>query len=608
MDALRAKLRQTFAAAVSDGRLTESLAESKEAAVSGDTLRDKMKQALRDAADDGRLEKAFQSVQQDSWNDTRSAIRQTLTAAAADGRLEAAMNDVRKTSAPSSDARAQVQQVIAEAASNGRLEEALAGGQNAASVVSINALRSRLKATFAQATADGSLAVTLSGIQSRLASENTSDALRLKLQQTFSKASFDDELESDMLDLKAQARAVLCDGLQSGALRAALFEVHKEQASLEELRQRAGAALAKAAESGVLSEVLTETIKPQSKPAAATGFSALKAKLQSMFFRASKDGSFGAALKQVKPPAPSPSEALALKLRKTFNDAASSGQLTNALQEVTAPQESLPKASEAMPAKPTVAKGTTRPRPARVSAAKPPTPVSMSPVPAKFDYTPPMSASKRNRRVIGGVARVPAAEAPPPLDPFPLSPSRRSMVPAFRMDVYGASSASGDSKSPKGYDMIPHEDDALGCAASQWSIPLAHGISHLRVQPGSKLHFSQSTQQPSSKFRSNSVHNMETSHNSGMPKSHMSAMALDLDDEEWEEEEKPVKLASAARSKSVDQASVTKLPPVYMNSSTGIPSWSAKLPPTQKRNAIASAIAFRPETSAQQWDVSRCVL
>lgn len=257
-----------------------------------------------------------------------------------------------------------------------------------------------------------------------------------------------------------------------------------------------------------------------------------------------------------------PEEALASKLKSTFLQASLSGRLASSLQEVTKHEKSLP--SEAvtiavpLPAKPMAAKGSIRPCRRSIKLAAPvitePELVITEPM------SSPSSSSKRNRRVIGGVARAPTADLESPsVSPSP-APGR--MVPAFRSGVQEGSTIS----------------------------------SHLRVQPGSTL------SGPSSKGRSSS----RTSLNALRP-----AMAMDLDMADIRPPSSSFSYSEVARSFQTAQSgnaahvnkATSKLPPVGRAAAwaSGNPTWAAG----SKKNAATSSFQVDLGMSAHQWDVSR---
>jgi len=476
LESLRLQAQQAILNGLSSGHLRTTLAEIKSTQESDECRKESLRLSLKDtiskAARDGRLETALksqtaQSSDEAAVDDLRSKLRCTLLEAASDGRLEAELQKSTKDADSRSDdieqMRIKVRSALCEAHSTGRMQATL------------NEMR-----------------------QDRGVESNDSiEVLRMRARQTILDAAEDGRLQ-------VEARRI-SEGSAKGT-----FENVEALPEMEHKRARQ-----------------TEVAKPQ----ILSGFSAIAAKLRTSFFGAAKDGSLSHAFQQIqKPVAQTPEELVFAKLRQTFAGAAASGQLSEAFSKIRPPDVDLPKdadetqdlrqhvrmvlstaaqdgslldaladfrqsqqtsvsegaaaavrntESTAIPAKPTAAKGATRPCRHYVRAstlgnaaisATPEVEYENGAVPT------PTAASKRNRRIIGGFARPATAEDQEASEPMSPATGRRSLVTTFRMDVSEAS-ATGN---------------------------------HLRVQPGSKLRCSsQSTSTPR-------VSNMQ------------SAMALDL--------------------------------------------------------------------------------
>jgi len=288
---------------------------------------------------------------------------------------------------------------------------------------------------------------------------------------------------------------------------------------------------------------------------------------------------------EVKQPKPDSLEEVRQRALFLLSGASEDGRLSSVLSQIQQSQQKLPMAIDVLagpvPAKPTAAKGATRPCRQYSKASV----VSVvDEVPGIARPETPVSASKRNRLIFGGIERPAAADAHAAEVSTPRTPGRRSMVPAFRMDIYGGSAAGdSDSSLPRGYDDGDIDSSASG--ASQWSIPLPFGVSHLRVQPGSKLHFNHPQGQPSSKVHTNSK-----------PPGARSAMVLDLDMEVATPSSSPPSATMlSARPQSLGPMRVTKaapkLPSVFANEASGT------------TMSAVSKFTLGTESSAHQWDV-----
>lgn len=603
-----------------------------------------------------------QQARQPDANSLKSKLRNVLAQAADDGRLSTALTKVKESQAEQQiqAVTEKARQTLVEAALTGKLTQAFSQvgmrpkeAQEPKTIESdadVECMRQDLKKTFMDALNKDTLRDAFKGVQpQKFVEEPSLEDLRLRardsllgavkdgcLQETLKQVSAAQEASDGNLEsLRSQACGVLSQAVNNGNLARALMEVKQQQAAHDTNKE--------------IAEVAKHELpNMDAKASLAKGFACLGAKLKSVFAATALPGApFALALKEALPrPAAQPSadDALRAKLTASFAGAANSGRLATAMQKVKEEEKleeiqkkardvfssaqlegrlssaleevfgknSQPASAETEPkledtsatkaaavAKPTSAKGTTRPihRFGRNSASKPSTPstasaeatalpaLPQSPLqsPSRAQSPAYSSSAKRSRRVFGSIARGPALDLEPSfVAADPASPGRRSLVSTFRMDVVEASTK-GD------YSYSLENEDFLDDMAEE-------SVSRLRVQPGSKL-----------RSASHASHNQR------------SAMAMDLDEATSPTSSRSMRPVHSTRvSRSLGAVRVTKSP--KLEATSKLPSVSSsiagegKLPATpllpsasRKKSSAATFAAWDMQIGhkAHQWDVSR---
>lgn len=507
--------------------------------------------------------------------DVLSEARAAILAAAFDGRLAAAVEEtIRERPKPSVDElRVMLKQTLSTAAADGRLNIAITEAKKE----SLEDIRLLAQQALSKANEDGSLQRAFRNLQADSVEESSHDPIECKVGDMASGGLriLSDGIEeakdlSGLDEMRSSVKQLLSEAASNGALFKALTEARLcadlapektvgtiDKLSLDEIRGSVRQVLVEAVTNGALRNALADAkLGPQQplQPVKPSGTQPLDygmiMKLRSTFVRAASSGRLAAVLKEVKKPEEYAVQVLRQQVKLILSTSEQDGRLANALSKMGQSNPKLHMPSNAA----TDAAGT-----AEVTTG-----------------VPLISSSKRNRRIMGGISREPAVSHPEPPAPsappsFPSTkPGKQSMVSAFRMDIYGGSAIANPSV-PLGYDDV---DD--GFEDSQWSIPSPHGVSHLRVPPGSTL-------------RSH-PHRPRTPKSS----SSRSAMALDLDQQEH---------SSPSASRQAEFSTLALQPLGSARVTKGFP----KLPSIVGKGKVSYPICDLG-LSAHQWDVSGALL
>jgi hypothetical protein len=536
---IRAKARHTILNAARDGRLTETFDEVKgsNAEHKLETLRKDMKDVLLNGLYNGHLQSALQSryekksaesIEEGSTDSLFQRARQALVQGAFSGQLGTAFSQVaspsdkKETPAPSVEAlRLEMRNTFLSAVQSGSLQRTLADLKKQSDTPPIGELRARARVALEAALGDGT---------------TSAEDDRRAMREMFVKAEGDGSLQNALAkvseapvvaeskpdkvaDICRQACCVLLESAQNGKLAAALTDVVGHEPVVDVCRQ-ARCVLLESAQNGKLAAALTDAIGHE----------------------------------PVQPMADI--DPVSTEVRSAFETGLQAETSEQAPEPVSQSQSEEPVLEvPATPAKPTSAKGSSRPVRHRLRPE-----VSTEATDSASNLVA-SSKNSRNRHIIGGVARGLAEEPEPPI--AAPSPSRRSKVVAVRMDVIEASAMEMDTGD----------------------------VASLRIAPGSKMK------------RPSKTPNSATT----------AAIAMDLGEEAPLPSYSSTLSARSSRNShsvgsvqsKVDLKAFSKLPSVFQSAAGA----SGKMQlPTQvgrKRGAVDSLLNMQLGSSAVQWDMGR---